>query len=193
MATYELIRAMLSGGDRRSLGRSGEVLRLMSTNPGSFGVLLKCLCDRNDVIRMRAADVIEKLSRNESHQLDSHKAELLVQFSKSRQQEVRWHLAVVLPRLRLSKRECVLVANTLQNYLEDRSSIVKASAMQGLADLTRQCVFLRPKAIRLIRASTIAGTAAMKARGRRLLKELVYAPTADANTVRPAMRKRLKN
>jgi hypothetical protein len=57
-------------------------------------------------------------------------------------------------------------------YLEDRSSIVKTSALQGLADLAQHDSSLRPKVIELLRESTRNGTPAMKARSRKVLVQL---------------------
>ena len=60
----------------------------------------------------------------------------------------------------------------MHGYLEDRSSIVKTSALQGLADLARHDASLLPKVMELLRESTRSGTAAMKARSRKLLLQL---------------------
>jgi hypothetical protein len=60
----------------------------------------------------------------------------------------------------------------MNSYLDDRSSIVKTSALQGLADLAQHDASLRPKVLELLRASTRNGTAAMKARSRKLLLQL---------------------
>ena len=57
-------------------------------------------------------------------------------------------------------------------YLGDRSSIVKTFAMQGLAGLAMQDPEMKPEVVEQIRVLTRTGTAAMKARGRKLLAEL---------------------
>jgi hypothetical protein len=57
----------------------------------------------------------------------------------------------------------------LVGYLEDRSSIVKTFALQGLADLAQDDPSIRPGVIEILRQATRTGTAAMKARGRKLL------------------------
>jgi hypothetical protein len=92
--------------------------------------------------------------------------------AETRQQELRWHLAAMIPRLPLTARERRLAVSSLNVYLEDRSSIVKTSALQGLADLAETDPDLRPQVIELLRASTRSGTAAMKARSRKLLLHL---------------------
>lgn len=134
--------------------------------------MVECLWDGDPAVSMRAADALEKISRQQPSSLQRYKAQLLALSGETTQQEVRWHLAVMLPRLRLTVSECQRLAGLLQNYLEDRSSIVKTFAMQGLADLTRQDAALRPMVVELLRALTRSGTPAMRARGRMLLRVL---------------------
>jgi hypothetical protein len=59
----------------------------------------------------------------------------------------------------------------LQLYLEDRSSIVKTFAMQGLADLSQNDADLRSRVRQLLEEAVRSGTPAMKARARQLLKK----------------------
>jgi hypothetical protein len=60
----------------------------------------------------------------------------------------------------------------LQGWLDDKSSIVKTCAMQGIADLTRQDPTLRDEVLDLLRALRRSGTPAMRARGRILIEQL---------------------
>jgi hypothetical protein len=92
--------------------------------------------------------------------------------AETKQQELRWHLAAMIPRLPLNARERQAAVSAMNAYLEDRSSIVKTSALQGLADLAQHDSSLLPKVIELLRESTRNGTAAMKARSRKLLRQL---------------------
>jgi hypothetical protein len=57
----------------------------------------------------------------------------------------------------------------LTGYLNDRSSIVKTFALEGLADLAQNDPGIRPAVIETLREATRTGTPAMKARGRKLL------------------------
>ena len=54
------------------------------------------------------------------------------------EQEVRWHLAAMIPRPTLNIKERQLATSLLNSYLEGRSSIVRTFALQGLADLAQQ-------------------------------------------------------
>lgn len=66
------------------------------------------------------------------------------------------------------------MAENLLTQLEggDRRMIVKTFALQGLADLADGGASMRPAVIELLRESTRNGTAAMKARGRKLLVQM---------------------
>jgi hypothetical protein len=61
---------------------------------------------------------------------------------------------------------------SLSAYLEDRSSIVKTFALQGLADLAEDVPSIRPTVVKILREVTRNGTPAMKARSRKLLPRL---------------------
>jgi hypothetical protein len=172
MRKSETVRAMLAGGNRRSIGRVAEVVDLVEAYPHELPSLVLCLWDMDTCVSMRAADALEKLSRTTLYLLQPNKGQLLGLLAETTQQEVRWHLAVLIPRLQLTDAECRRVVKILQFYLEDQSSIVKTSAMQGLADLSKQFDWLRPTVIDLVRSLSRTGTPAMRARGRKLLQQL---------------------
>jgi hypothetical protein len=162
---------MLAGGDRRSIGLANEVVELVRLQPKKIGELVVCLWDADPLVAMRAADAAEKISRDQAAPLQSYKSPLLGLLADAAQQEVRWHLAVIIPRLRLAASERRRAAEHLQKYLGDRSSIVKTFAMQGLSDLAIQDASLQPIVLDLLRTLTRSGTPAMRARGRILLKQ----------------------
>lgn len=129
---------MLGGGDRRSIGKSNQIAKLVLSEPTRFAELIECLWDEAAVVRMRAADAAEKVSAVKPELLKAHKQELLGLLAEAEQIELRWHLALMVPRLALSGPERQRAAAGLQRYLEDRSSIVRTFALQGIADLAKQ-------------------------------------------------------
>ncbi len=137
---------------------------------------MECMGDADPVVRMRAADAAEKVSRERPDLLQPFRVELMGLLAVEMQQEVRWHLALMIPRLALSREERRRACEGLKYYLDDHlekpRSIVRTHAMQGLADLAKQDAELRPEIVELLRVKTRSGTAAMKARGRKLLGEL---------------------
>ena len=166
------MREFLTGGDRRSLGRSREAVLKVASQPALFEELLACLWDDDPVVRMRAADAAEKASFEQPSLLQPFRKELLGLLEQATQKELRWHLAVMVPRLNLNTTEFRRAAEALTSYLTDHSSIVKALAMQGLADLALQDDRLLPVILEQIRTLTRTGTPSMRARGRKLLTQL---------------------
>jgi HEAT repeat protein len=165
------ITSLLAGRDLRSIGRSNEVALLVLKAPRRFHELIACLWDENPVIRMRAADAAEKVSAKKPRLLDRHKPELLGLLAETEQIELRWHIAAMIPRLRLTPAERQRAVTTLQRYLDDRSSIVKTFALQGLADISRNDANLRAKVKQILEEAAHSGTPAMRARARHLLKK----------------------
>ncbi len=164
--------ALLGGEDRRSIGHSDQVAAIVSKTPSLFPQLITGLWSKDPLVRMRAADAAEKVSRENPELLQPHKHELLSLMAETEEQELCWHLAAMVPRLSLTSRECQCAAAQLRNYLESRSSIVKTSALQGLADLAKIDPDLRPQTIKILRKAARSGTPAMKARSRKLQHRL---------------------
>ena len=204
--------AQLTGGDRRSIGRANQVAAAVLQSPETFPELIKGLWSEDSLVRMRAADAVEKISRQKPELLHPYKKELLglmhetamkqrgrpraelrcnrsrrissqatsqAVWSEATEKEVRWHLALLVPRLPLNAGECALAAAALKNYLEDSSSIVRTCALQALADLAAQAPALLPEVIELLHQALRGGSAAMKARSRKLLVALQPRPSRD--------------
>lgn len=169
---HQAIAAALMGGDRRSIGKSNKIAKLILSDPKQFSELFQCLWHEDPIVRMRAADAAEKVTVTRPELLQPHKQELLGLLAETEQIELRWHLALMVPRLWLSAPERKRVLAALQRYLDDRSSIVKTFALQGLADLARQDASLVESVKSTLEESLRTGTPAMRARARKLLKEL---------------------
>jgi hypothetical protein len=52
---------LLSGGDRRSIGKAAEVAEYVVVNPHQIDGLAALLEHHDEVVRMRAADALEKV------------------------------------------------------------------------------------------------------------------------------------
>jgi len=166
------LSSILQGGDRRSLGQANYVAALILGQPKRFPELLQCLWCDDPVTRMRAADAAEKISTQSAGLLRPFKAELLGLAQETNQQELRWQLALMIPRLPLTPAERKRVVALFKEFLNDRSSIVKTCALQGLAELARNNRELLPEAIGIMEQASRTGTPAMKARARKLLPQL---------------------
>ena len=162
----------LSGGDRRSIGKSESVVADVLADARLFAPLFECMLADDPLVRMRAADAVEKITALRPDFLRPFKAKLIRRVARINQQEVRWHVAQLFSRLELNKADRHEVLLVLKDYLKDESKIVKTFSMQALADMALQDERLRPSIIGQLEALTSQGSPAMQSRGRKLLAEL---------------------
>ena len=171
------LRPLLAQGMHAlSRGRVPEVVALVESKPMLAANLLELLWDDDPGIAQRAADVLERISRQPSPALEqileTSKDALLGLLSEAQLKKLRWNLALVIGRLPLTLPDCRRASSALYTYLDDPGSIVKTAALQGLADLTRHDPSMLPSVLDLLRIHGRGGTAAMRARSRILLKRL---------------------
>lgn len=130
---------LLSGGDLRSIGNADIAVSAVRKDNGLFSALFECVYSQDPVVRMRAADAVEKITRKYPELLATYKAELLEKVSKIKQQEVQWHLAQIIPRLCLADFEVKQAMDIFsQNIKNTNSNIVKAFSLQAIYDLSRE-------------------------------------------------------
>ena len=162
----------LAGTDRRSTGRSDEVVAEVLARPTLFDAVFEGMLADDPVLRMRAADAVEKITAQHPEYLRPYKSKLIGQVARIDQQEVRWHMAQLFSRLELIPKERRAVVAILSDYLKDESKIVKTFSMQALADIAEQDADLREPIIRQLEELTRTGSPAMQSRGRKLLAKL---------------------
>jgi hypothetical protein len=166
------IQQKLAGGDRRSIGRADEVVADVLNDLSLFEALFQGMLSDDPIIRMRSADAAAKITAKHPECLQPCKDLLIGEVAASAQQEVRWHVAQMLPRLELNARERAVAVEILLGYLDDKSAIVRTNAMQALANFAEMDERYRDQVVVLLRRLTEMGTPAMVSRGRRLLKRL---------------------
>ena len=162
----------LRGGDLRSIGRSNEVAQDIEKNVSLFETVFKGLYDSDPLIRMRSADVIEKVTRKNPQLLSNHTSEVISILITADQQEVCWHMAQITPRLECSPSEENEIIEALKRYLTHKSKIVRVSAMESLANIAETNHSILNKVIEIIEVQKATGSPAIQARGRKLLKRL---------------------
>jgi len=162
---------MLAGGDRRSIGRSNELAELLGKGRCPVPQAIALLFDPDALIRMRAADALEKASARNAQLIAPFRCELVALLCEAEQQELRWHLALMAPRLDLEGPDRRRALTALRRYLTDRSSIVKTCALDALAQFAARYPGLKLEVRELLWEAERTGTAAMRARARKLLKE----------------------
>jgi hypothetical protein len=151
------------------------VTAIVLAEPRRTRRLIELLWDEDAGVANRAGDVLERISRAPSDSvtrlLGEFKEPLLGLLPEAKPRKLRWNLALIVPRLPLTRPEARRAAATLQNYIEDPASLVKTCGITGLAGLARIDSELLPAALDQLRLFSRSGTAAMRARSRILLKE----------------------
>jgi hypothetical protein len=143
------LRPLLEGGDRRSTGGADEAARSAAVDPAAAEELWNLLEDCDPIIRMRAADALEKASRTRPDLLLPNKQALLGARYEDGTAEVRWHLFAMCARLPLDAREAKDLLARLDGALRgDGSRIVKVMALQAAWDISVG----RPEAKQVVRA-----------------------------------------
>jgi len=135
----ESFSSLLQGGDRRSIGRADEAVESVRRAPRRFDELWACLAHGDPVVRMRAVDALEKITRFDAAPLACHKQALLANTFDDGTPEVRWHLIAMLRRVPLDAAEVAGTLKRLDRLLhEDESRIVKTAALQTAFELRFQ-------------------------------------------------------
>lgn len=170
MIVSGLLLQLAGDGDRRSIGKSSQVVEKLLASPALVSEFLDALASTDTVLRLRVADVLEKVSVKRAD-LFQPKAEAILSLAeRETQHEVRWHLAQILPRLKLTKAQNARAVAALFNYLQDEKSIiVRTNAMEALFQLAKADKALMNKVRTIIMERSVQGKPAERARARKLL------------------------
>jgi len=166
------LREQLAGGDRRSIGKSNLVVQKVIADRRRLAEIIGGLTHDDPMIRMRCADVAEKVTKTHPEWLQPFKRAILAVASLNGEQEVCWHVAQMLPRLRLTPHERRTAVRLLFGYLNDKSRIVKTCAWQALSDFAENDPELSARLLPRLRKAGRTGSPAVRARAKRLIAAL---------------------
>ena len=130
----------LKGGDLRSIGKANEIIDQVITQ-SDFDDLVEGLEFPDRKVVMRVVDAMEKITLDKRVDfLQKHKVKLIHLSKEAKDKELKWHLALLLPRLKLSKREVEMMRDLLTKWAKDKteSKIVRVNSIQGLSELVKQ-------------------------------------------------------
>ncbi|ALM07778.1 hypothetical protein SB49_08195 [Sediminicola sp. YIK13] len=136
--TLDLIK-YLKGGDLRSNAKAKELATLIETQY-DFNALFHFLHSKDRLLIMRAADVLEKISRGHPNYLWPHQRDILHFLKTAKHKEFKWHLAQMVGRLPLTPIQRLEVSDVLTSWVTDssESKIVRVNALQALYDINKQ-------------------------------------------------------
>jgi hypothetical protein len=162
----------LRGGDLRSIGKANEVAKEVEDNPVLFELVFRGLFDDDPVVRMRSADVIEKVIQNKPELLSGFTSKVISILATAEQQEVCWHMAQIAPRVEYNASEESKIIELLKRCLSHKSKIVQVLAMESLTIIAERNNSILNEVVGIISTHKETGSPAVQSRGRKLLKQL---------------------
>jgi HEAT repeat protein len=166
------LRALLEGGDRRSLALSGEALALARGDDGFLAALVGLLDDADPLVVMRAIDALEKLAHERPERLQRHRGSFIGPLANHAWWEVRLQIARALPLLEWTARERARAVTILSGYLVDPKLFVRAWALDGLARFSGRDATLQPRVASALEAFERSEHASLRARARNIRRAL---------------------
>lgn|SRR5690606_33611928 len=129
---------LLSGGDLRSIGNSESLVSAVQSQV-DFDNLFALLYHPERIIVMRVADTIEKITATRPELLATHKGSIFELIHQAKNKELKWHLALLIPRLSLDQQELAQAWDILRDWAKDQtnSRIVRVNSTQGLFELMK--------------------------------------------------------
>lgn len=173
------LRDLLLGGDRRSIARSGQALKILRSRPERVAEVAALARDEDPLISQRALDLLEKLAHEQAAWIEPHKRLFIGPLADSDRWEVRLQIVRALPLFRWTKAQRPRVLAILRRDVAHPQKFVKAWALDSLATLAREDPALRPFVFRHLRSFERSGSKALGARARHVRKQLSGYPGLD--------------
>lgn len=165
-------RALLSGGDRRSIADSGLVRETIERDPARIAQLAALAADESWLIAQRALDLLEKLAHPHPEWVEPHKRLFIGALAESDKWEIRLQIVRALPLFRWSAAETRRVEKILVENLSFPQTFVRAWALDGLATLSLQRAGLAPIVRRHLAEFERSSSKALQARARHIRSRL---------------------
>lgn len=177
------LRALLVGGDRRSIARSNEALALLRADQARVVELVRLVHDRDWLLVMRAMDLMEKLVHEHPEWIQPYRDLFIGPLAEHQSWEIRLQIARALPLLRCqTPAERRQVVTILLGYVKHPQKFVKAWSVDGLSRLAVGDVPLTRVVEGLIQDLENSGSPALSSRARQIRTRL----NASAATTEPA-------
>lgn len=165
--------AVLAGGNPRTLAGVEDVLAELRAHASRVSELVDCCSADDPVVRMRAADALEKFARERPDVVAPLVDRLDAELSGSTQPSIQWHLAQLWGELPLSPSQRRRAADWLIDTLDEADDwIVLTCSMSALAALAEDDASLRPALRERLRRHARSRLPSVAKRATRLLATL---------------------
>lgn len=135
---------LLSGGDPRALHNVDLAVTQVLADPAEVESLFESVFAEDEVVRMRAADALEKVCAERPDLLTALVPRMLTEMAGVDQPSVQWHLAQILGVVDLDESEQESATELLFSYLERSDDwIVANHTLATLAVFARRDPLLR--------------------------------------------------
>lgn len=173
MSKQEPLKAILIGGNPRSLARTEEVVMLVLENRIRLHELYDCLLEDDEIVRMRASDALEKVCRQRPAWVQAYVPQLLTEIAPIDQASVQWHLAQILGEVELTPPQRAAACRILKrNLAEKKDWIVVNYSMETLAKLSRDDGQLQTEMLVILKELVSDPHKSIVARARKLIAAL---------------------
>lgn len=169
------MRALLSGGDRRSIAQSNRVRRVVESNPRLVKHLAALTADEDWLVALRALDLMERLAHEHPEWIEPHKKIFIGPLASSDKWEIRLQIVRALPLLQWSPAEMRRVEKALIENLTFPQTFVRAWALDSLAMIAERRKKLAPIVQRYLREFERSPSKALRARVRSIRTRLAGA------------------
>jgi hypothetical protein len=167
------IARRLSGGNPRSLGDVDAVIEAVLDDPARLEELFCCLFCDDPIVRMRAADGLEKIAGQRPELMIPYLQRLLGDVATIEQPSVQWHLAQILAEVPLDPDQRQRAIKVLKRNLERSEDwIVLTVTMESLALFAQDDAKLRRWLLPVLRSRLADERKAVVKRVGKLLKGL---------------------
>jgi len=175
------IRALLTGGDRRSQARARRVFaRILDGDRTVVYDLAILTRDEDWLVAMRAADLLEKTAHLHPDWVEPFKAIFTSEFADRDEWEIRLQVVRALPLFDWTSPERRRVFAILLRDATHPQTFVRAWALDSLATFAVKHPRLRPTVLRHLRAFERSGSKALAARARHIRERLRAAKTSPS-------------
>ena len=166
------LRALLIGGDRRSIAGSNRARALIERDPARIGELTGLARDDDWLVSLRALDLLEKFAHDRPDWVEPHKRIFIGPLSRSDKWEIRLQIVRALPLFRWTPAQTTRVEAILTESVSYPQLFVRAWALDGLASLASDRPRLVPLVRRYLSEFERSPSKALRARARRIAARL---------------------
>ena len=169
----------LEGGDPRSMGQVFLVVEEVEANPALLDEIFKGAASPNPLVKMRAAQVINRVASQRPDYLESYNNRFIEVLAQAGERQYRRNLIMLLPHLKLNEAEKVKISAILGGFLRDKTVTIVIAALEAMVELAGDDPEKQVKLLPIVDELARTGSPAIRVRARRAQEKLFQSLTAE--------------